>query len=78
MGRIPVMFNLPYAREFTQKGRYGILARDVKDMGARINSIYRQNDMENLEKAIRDFARKEYDVNQTALKYYNLYKEICN
>jgi glycosyltransferase involved in cell wall biosynthesis len=78
MGRIPVMFNLPYAREFTRKGRYGILARDVKDMGARINSIYRQDDMENLEKAIRDFARREYDVNQTAMKYYNLYKEICN
>jgi len=78
MGKIPVMFNLPYARELTENGKYGILANHVEDMAIKIKSIYDHNYMDQLEKKIRNFARKEYDINETALKYYNLYRDICN
>jgi len=78
MGKIPIMFNLPYARELTENGKYGILANRVEDMAIKIKSIYNHNNKEQLENKIRNFARKKYDINETAQKYYHLYRDICN
>jgi glycosyltransferase involved in cell wall biosynthesis len=77
MGKVPLLFDLPYAREFTQEGRYGVLAKNVHDMASKINQIYRQGNMELLEKEIKDFARARYDIRRTASEYYDLYREIC-
>jgi glycosyltransferase involved in cell wall biosynthesis len=76
LGRIPVTFNLPYANEFTQNGNYGILANDIEEMAARIHSMYSQGTSDNLRSRIREFARKNYDINESAAKYYRLYREI--
>jgi glycosyltransferase involved in cell wall biosynthesis len=76
MWKIPFMFDLQYSREFTEDGKYGVLARDVGDMAAKINEVYRQDDLENFEKRIRGFAREHYDIRRTAAKYFDLYREI--
>jgi glycosyltransferase involved in cell wall biosynthesis len=76
LGKIPIMFDLPYAREFTKNGQYGVLAKDAKDMLLKITSIHRQGDMEHLSKEIRNFSRKEYDMDEIALKYYHLFGKL--
>jgi len=77
-GKIPIMFNLPYARELTQNGKYGILVNTVEGMAQKIKLMYNRSDLEQTENRIRNFARKKYDINETALKYYQLYRDICN
>jgi glycosyltransferase involved in cell wall biosynthesis len=80
MGKIPLMFDLPYAREFTKNGEYGILATNVKDMVSKIKTM-QQNHLKNLEQKIRRYARMKYNIDVIAQKYYHLYKIIsdsCN
>jgi len=76
LGKIPIMFDLPYAREFTKNGQYGVLAKDAKDMVLKVTSILRHGDLEHVSKEIRNFSRKEYDINEIALKYYHLFGKL--
>jgi glycosyltransferase involved in cell wall biosynthesis len=78
LGKIPFMFNLPYAREFTENGKYGILANNVDDMATRIESTYRDADLESMGKEIKRFATKKYDILKIASEYLKIYKEIAN
>jgi len=78
LGKIPLMFDLPYAREFTQNGKYGILAKDAEDMVMKIKLVYEHGDMEHLKNDILNYARKKFDINKIALEYYHLYREILN
>ena len=77
LGKIPVMFNLPYSEELTKQGEYGILTRNVEEMAAKINSFPTQIDVESFENKIRVFAIEQYHVKKTASQYYNIYKSIC-
>ena len=77
LGKIPIMFDLPYAREFTQNGRYGILAKSVEDMVSRIRMVHENVDISILGKEIQSYARKKYDINGIAQKYCDLYKKVC-
>lgn len=78
LGKIPIMFNLPYALELTKNGKYGIIARNVQDMAMKIKLLSSEPSAERLGKRIREFAKKEYNVANTASKYYNLYKSIID
>jgi glycosyltransferase involved in cell wall biosynthesis len=78
MGKIPVMFNLPYSREFTKSGKYGILTENVADMALKINDLYNSGGIPHLETKIRNFARENFNVEKTSLAYYKLYQRICN
>jgi len=76
LGKIPVMFNLPYAREFTENGRYGILCDNIQEMAVKIKEIYYSGSSANFEMRISDFARKNYNMDKTSRAYYELYKRI--
>jgi glycosyltransferase involved in cell wall biosynthesis len=78
LGKIPVMFSLPFSNELTKQGEYGILANNVEEMAAKIAAFRGGKYVENFENKIRDFATHEYDVNKTADKYYALYKSIAH
>jgi glycosyltransferase involved in cell wall biosynthesis len=77
MGKIPVMFNLPYSREFTENGKYGILADNVEDMANKIRAIYQGGSISAVESKIRDFARRNFSMARTAQAYSRLYKRVC-
>jgi glycosyltransferase involved in cell wall biosynthesis len=78
LGKIPFMFNLPYAREFTENGKYGILANNVDDMAARIESTYRDADLESMGKEIKRFATEKYDMSKVASEYLKIYEQLAN
>ena len=72
------MFNLPFAREFTENGKYGVLANDVDDMANRIDSTYRDTDLENMGKEIKRYATSKYDILKVASEYLKIYNELAN
>lgn len=78
LGKIPFMFNLPYAREFSENGKYGILANNVDDMARRIDSTYRDVDLESMGKEIKSFAAKKYDILKVASEYLKIYEQLAN
>jgi glycosyltransferase involved in cell wall biosynthesis len=78
LGKIPFMFNLPFAREFTENGKYGILANNVNNMANRIDSTYRDNDLENIGKEIKRYATSKYDILKVASEYLKVYNELAN
>jgi glycosyltransferase involved in cell wall biosynthesis len=78
MGKIPVMFNMPYSREFTESGKYGILAENVADMALKIKDMYNSESIPHLESKIRNFARENFNMDKTALAYSKLYQKVCN
>lgn len=78
MGKIPVMFNMPYSREFTASGKYGILAENVADMALKINAVYTDGSIPQLQSNIRNFARENFNSDKTSLAYFKLYQKVCN
>jgi glycosyltransferase involved in cell wall biosynthesis len=78
MGKIPVMFNLPYSREFTEGGKYGILAENLEEMALKIKDAYNGESLRNFEREIRKFARANFNMDKTSLAYYKLYQKVCN
>lgn len=78
LGKIPFMFNLPYAREFTENGKYGILANNVDEMATRIDSTYRNDDLGTLGREIKRFATEKYDIMKVAAKYLKFYEQLAN
>ena len=78
MAKIPVMFDLPYSREFTESGKYGILAENVPDMALKIKDMYNSESLPHLESKIRNFARENFNMDKTALAYSKLYQKVCN
>jgi glycosyltransferase involved in cell wall biosynthesis len=77
LGKVPFLFNLPFAREFTENGKYGILAKNVSDMATRIESTYRDVDLESMGKEIQRFATKKYDISRVASAYLKIYEKIA-
>jgi|SRR5271157_120466 len=77
IGRTPVMFNLPYSREFTENGKYGILADNVENMALKIKEVYEGGSIPHLENRIRDFARQNFNIITTAKAYCRLYEKVC-
>ena len=77
LGKIPVMYDLPYSQELTEHGKYGILACNTGEMAEKIVSFSKLNDVEAFEDKIRDFAVRQYPVSKTAEQYHELYKSLC-
>jgi glycosyltransferase involved in cell wall biosynthesis len=77
LGKIPVMFDLPYSEELTKQGEYGILAHNIEEMAAKIKSFPTQIDPETYESEIRHFAIRQYHVSKTAAQYHDLYRSLC-
>ena len=78
LGKIPIMFDLPYSREFTQNGKYAVLAKNIGDLSMRLKALSRSGDPKHLGKDIMLYSRKEYDIKRIVLKYHSLYKKILN
>jgi glycosyltransferase involved in cell wall biosynthesis len=78
LGKIPVMFNLPYAREFTENGKYGILCDNIQDMALKIKELYCSSSASHFEMQIRSFARQKYNIDKTSMAYYELYERVVN
>ena len=78
LGKIPVMFDLPYARELTENGANGILAKDTQDMAAKIISMSRQRDLQDFKATIKRTSRAKFDMKLKAMQYRDLYKYVCN
>jgi glycosyltransferase involved in cell wall biosynthesis len=78
MGKIPLLFDVPYAHEFTENGKYGILANSVQDMAQKIESSLNSGYLDELESKIRGFARKNYSIDVAASQYELLYEKLCN
>jgi Glycosyltransferase len=78
LGKTPIMFNLPFSREFTNNGCYGILANSVKDMAQKIVDDYSTRAILKVDPEIMEFARNNYSIEKTALSYAKLYKKLLN
>jgi len=76
LGKIPVMFDLPFSNEFTENGKYGIIAKDTKDMVEQLRLAYMKSDLKSYSDKVRDFARRKYNIKNMSLKYLNLYKAL--
>ncbi|MCL2432433.1 MAG: glycosyltransferase family 4 protein [Nitrososphaerota archaeon] len=76
LGKVPVTFNLPYAREFTQNGKYGLLCDNVQEMALKIKDLL-SGSISPLESQVRHYGRTNYNIEKTATAYYNLYKKQC-
>jgi len=76
LGKIPIMFNLPYAREFTESGKYGILCDNIQEMAIKIKEIYRNGPPSDFEAEVCNFARRNYNMDKTSRAYYELYKRV--
>jgi glycosyltransferase involved in cell wall biosynthesis len=77
LGKIPLMFNLPFASELTESGKYGVLADGVKSLTHKIIELEKEGDLDDFSTHIREFARRKYDVNETARRYLEIYQELC-
>jgi glycogen synthase len=77
LGKVPVMFDLPFAREFTENGKYGILAANTKEMALKIKQIdCGEIDLKKLSKSVLSFSRKRYDITRIANAYCSAYQKI--
>lgn len=76
LGKIPVMFNLPYSSEFTENGKYGIIAKNTRDMVEQLKIAAMSSDLEKFSTEIKDFSRRKYNIGNMSRKYLNLYKDL--
>lgn len=76
LGKTPIMFNLPYSREFTDNGRYGILANNVDEMAQKIADNYLNASFVNVDEKILSYARRNFNVEKTALAYSEIYNAM--
>jgi glycosyltransferase involved in cell wall biosynthesis len=76
LGKIPVMFNLPFSLEFTENGKYGIIAKDTKDMVDQLRIASMKFDLKSFGDQVKDFAKRKYNIKNMSLKYLNLYNSI--
>jgi glycosyltransferase involved in cell wall biosynthesis len=76
LGKVPVMFDLPYAREFTNNGKYGILAKNVKDMMSKIVIYNKNENINNSKREIQKYAKRKFDINTVVQEYYRLYQKV--
>lgn len=76
LGKIPVMFDLPFSNEFTENGKYGILAKDTKDMVRQMKTTCMKSDLESYIDRIRDFARRKYNLKNMVSRYLELYNTL--
>jgi glycosyltransferase involved in cell wall biosynthesis len=76
LGKIPVMFNLPFSSEFTENGNYGIIAKNTEDMVEQLRFANANLDLNSYGNKVKDFARKKYDIKTMSLRYLDLYKAL--
>ena len=76
LGKIPIMFNLPFSLEFTENGKYGLVADSIQDMVEQLKNADKKSDIDSFSEKIKDFARGKYNLKNMALKYIELYKTM--
>lgn len=77
LGKIPLMLTLPFALEFTDHGRYGILSKDVRTLVDKLtagSSI----DLQSFSDEIRRYSRTKYDITNVSSRYLQVYKHAQN
>ena len=78
MGKIPLMFNLPYANELTEGGKYGILGDGIKSLTDKLIAVKNTYSLNQLSNDIRTFARNAYDIDKLASKYIEVYHDLLS
>jgi glycosyltransferase involved in cell wall biosynthesis len=78
LGKIPIMLDLPFAQEFTDCGRYGILSNGIRDLASKLERASGAMDIDNLSNDIRCFARAKYDIKKISLNYIKAYQKACS
>jgi len=77
LGKIPVMFNLPFALEFTERGKYGILAKDMRTLVDKLKTASIESDLPSFSDRVKHFARRKYDIRTISLRYLDVYRSAC-
>ena len=75
-GKTVVMFDLPFSNEFTDQGKYAILAPTIERMAERIRDAYEDRFPQKMQASIRDFARQNFDITKTVKDYVKIYERI--
>ena len=76
LGKIPLMLNLPFSLELTEKGKYGVLADNLEGLTDRLIELNNKHDLCQLSDEIRIFARNSYDIKDTVRKYLDVYRGL--
>jgi glycosyltransferase involved in cell wall biosynthesis len=76
LGKIPLLLDLPFASELTDGGTYGILAPNMSQLTKKLIALSEERDIETFSRHIRTFARKQYNVDETARRYLEAYQEL--
>lgn len=77
LGKIPLMFNLPFASELTDNGKFGIIADTVVGLARELTGLKERGGLDSLSDEIRVFARDMFDIHVNARKYLEVYREMC-
>jgi glycosyltransferase involved in cell wall biosynthesis len=77
LGKIPLMLNFPFAAELSEGGKYALIANDMESLTRKLVALRDSCDLSSFSDVIRGFARKRYDVSETAKKYRQIYNEFC-
>ena len=75
LGKVPLMFRLPFSCELTEEGKYGILGDGTEDIAnqlARLDS----HSLYKLGSRIRAFARDNYNIDNLTSKYIQAYRNL--
>lgn len=78
LGKIPLMFDLPFATELTEGGKYSFLADDITSLTTKLMEASNDVNLDRLSKDICIFARNRYDIRKTASKYLDIYHKLCS
>ncbi len=76
LGKIPIMFNFPFSKEFTDNGKYGIIASDIEDMVKKLKVAIAELDLQEYSEDIKEFSIVGFNVKSMASRYMALYKKI--
>jgi glycosyltransferase involved in cell wall biosynthesis len=77
LGKIPLTLDLPFSREFTDNGRYGLLSNTISGIADKLSTLMTESDIDDFSNRIKQFARIKYDIKKVSIQYLNSYKSLC-
>ena len=76
LGVMPVLFNVPFAYELTENGKFGVLANSVEEMAEKLDALYSDGSFRSLKKELLFHAREKFDIKNVASNYIQLYDSL--
>jgi glycosyltransferase involved in cell wall biosynthesis len=78
LGKIPLMFKLPFSCELTEGGKYGVLGDGVESLANQLVNMESNYSLERLCNDIQIFARNNYNADILAGKYIEAYRNLSS